>query len=261
MSGGLRELQRAVKAYVLAGEEPALGHVSAPPGADPRERLGIYAEAYRLRLIEALATDYPAVHTLVGDEVFDRLARAYIDAHPPEHFSVRWYGRRLPAFLQSTGPYRDQPVLAEMAAFEWHLGEALDAADAAPLERAALTAVPPAKWETLRLAFHPSLRRLDLEWNAPALWSAIQEEQPPRPPERAPAPVPWLLWRQGIRAYFRSLDAPEAEALDAARDGEPFGALCERLAETRSPEDAARQAAAALERWVGEGLVVGVDPA
>lgn len=56
---------------------------------------------------------------------------AYIDAHPSEYPSIRWFGRHLNAFLRQTSPYAAQPVLAEMVAFEWPQGEVFDAEDSA----------------------------------------------------------------------------------------------------------------------------------
>ena len=44
-----------------------------------KTRLGIYYDAYRLRIIEALASAYPNLKKLLGDDLFDSTARTYID--------------------------------------------------------------------------------------------------------------------------------------------------------------------------------------
>ena len=61
-------------------------------------RLGIYRDAYRVRLIEALDDIYSVLHKLLGDETFVSLAEMFIAANPSVHRSIRWYGRELADF-------------------------------------------------------------------------------------------------------------------------------------------------------------------
>ena len=51
---GLRALQNSFQDYVLRGDQGVVSQVAAEDTADARERLQVYAEAYRLRLLEAL---------------------------------------------------------------------------------------------------------------------------------------------------------------------------------------------------------------
>ena len=139
----LRALQQDFQHYVLLPDGRMDNQVGASAQASAQERLGIYANAYRLRLLEALDTDFPGLHTLVGDEEFDRLGRAYIDAHPSQHFSLRWYGHQVAAFLRATPPYADHPVLAEMAQFEWAMSLAFDADDSPLVTVEDMLALPP----------------------------------------------------------------------------------------------------------------------
>src|SRR5579872_6326059 len=64
--------------------------------------LGIYANAYRERLHEALRSNYGALHQLLGDHDFAAMAYAFTAAHPPETASIRWFGAALPKFLHDT---------------------------------------------------------------------------------------------------------------------------------------------------------------
>ncbi len=129
--------------------------------------LGVYRDAYALRLIEVLETDFPGLYAMAGPHDFDLMARAYIRAHPSTTPSVRWFGRHLAAFLASTPPFDATPAAADMARFEWLLGEAFDAADAEPLTFEQLAGAPPEAWTSLRLSFVPSLRRATLTHQAP----------------------------------------------------------------------------------------------
>jgi hypothetical protein len=257
----LRELQELLQSHLLTGDPRIVPHIVGTPRVNAPARLGIYSDAYRLRLLEALRVDFPALHTLAGDAEFERIGRAYIDAHPSGHFSIRYFGRHLATFLQRTDRWREQPVFAEMAAFEWALGLSFDAADSPPIGVADVAAIPPDAWAHMRLDLHPSLQRLDLLWNVPGLWKAIDEEQPPQAPVAADHPLAWVIWRRDLKTFFRSAPVDEACALDLLRQGECFATLCEGLCEWIDETRAAAQAALYLRRWVQDGLVshIGLD--
>lgn len=255
MSDSLQALQHCFQSYVLTGDEQMLTQVCAPAKSSAATRLSVYAEAYHLRLRDALATDFPALHTLAGDALFEQLGRAYLAAHPSQHFSIRYFGERLSAFLAFNSPYREMPVLSEMATLEWALGLAFDAADMPSLDVATLSALPSSAWPTLRLRFHPSMQRRDFHWNVPALWSAIDAHSAPQAPEISPELTPWLIWRQELQNYFRSLNALEAQSLDQMREGADFATLCEALCEQIDPEQVGLTAARFMKSWIAAGLV------
>jgi hypothetical protein len=252
----LRELQRDMQRYLL-GEDSGVTSaiVDAPPLAKA-DRLAIYRKAYQVRLIDALHDTYPVLHALLGDELFFALGEAFVAAYPSVHRSIRWYGRELADFLAANPPYKEQPVVAEVARLEWTLSEVFDAKDAEPLARAALSAVDPAAWSDLKLEFHPSLRRLQFEWNATAVWQAMSREETPPAPARGLKPLPWLLWRQNLQNYFRSLTPAESAALDAALRGRTFGEICAALSAHLPDEEIPPAAASFLGAWADSGIIV-----
>ena len=156
----LDQLQNGFQKYVLhldGGIEPFIRDGATETAA---VRLEIYAEAYRLRLVEVLTDQYPALSGWLGPEDFDRLAIGYIDACPSRNFSVREFGAVLGDFLSHMSPYQERPALAEMARFEWALAGAFDAADIPSLQHEDLASIPAPEWPFLELLFHPGVRRL-----------------------------------------------------------------------------------------------------
>jgi hypothetical protein len=255
----LRELQCELQRDLLGQESSIADAIVEAPPLPVEARLGIYRNAYRVRLIEALDDVYPILHRLVGDEAFDALGSSFVDAHPSQFRSIRWYGRELADFLLTERPFADQPILSEIARFEWTLSEVFDAADARAMDRTGLQAVAPAQWGALRFGFHPSLRRLELAWNTVAVWQAASEMREPLDFERSPDTVPWLLWRRDFKNYFRSLDAVEHGALAAAIAGGSFTAICESLGAHLPEEDIPLRAATLAATWVDSGLVVSLS--
>jgi hypothetical protein len=251
----LGKLQAAFQEFILNDDPAVRAEIVGTERVDAQTRLGIYANAYRLRLLEALDTDYPGLHRIAGDEEFERMGRAYIDTHPSTFRSLRWFGDRMNEFLQNTPPWRDYPVFAEMAAFEWAMSDAFDAADARPASVEHMATVAPDAWPVLRFTAHDSLRRLDLRWNVPTVWKAIDAGHEPPALEEAEHPVAWLIWRRDLRTYFRSLDVAEAWALDAMLAGETFSGICEGLTEWIDATNVPMHAAGLLKRWLADGLI------
>ena len=252
----LHSLQAEFQDYLISpGQTAILKQVAGTAKADAETRLGIYAEAYRLRLIEALDTDFPVLHALLGDDEFEHMARAYIDAHPSRHFSIRWFGQHLSDFLRAALPYRDHPALGEMAAFEWTMTLAFDAADGPLITFDDMAAVPPASWPGVRFTPHASLHRLDLRWNVPAVWKAHSAGDDVNTPAENPLPVAWIVWRQDLTTYFRSLSVDEAWALDTLIAGQTFADICQGLCEWIDAQHVAAHAAGLLKNWIGDGMI------
>jgi hypothetical protein len=251
----LQELQQDMQRYLLGDESNVIAAIVDAPPLPAADRLAIYRNAYQVRLIDALDSTYPILHQLLGDEVFAAMGESFVAQHPSVFRSIRWYGRELPEFLSGNAPFDGQPIFAEIAQLEWTLSEVFDAPDAAVLTRADLAAIAPEDWEVLRFGFHPSLRRLDLAWNTVPVWQAMSREEAPPDPQWSEQPVPWLLWRQDLQNYFRSLTGAESAALTAAINQHSFGEICEVLSEWVAPEDVPLTAANYLNAWTTSGLI------
>jgi len=255
----LTRMQDAFQAFILRGASDIELHVVGTERVPIATRLAIYGDAYCLRLIEALESNYPALAKLLGPEDFAVLGTSYIHAHDSKFRSIRYYGNELAEFLETHSDYAQVPVLAELARWEWAMTEAFDAADAVPIDVSVLANMAPERWAELRFEFHPSLRRLALFWNVPQMWKALtgDAEERPQPVVQMEA-TPWLLWRENLQTYFRSLQTSEAEAIDAAGRGGSFGDICAGLAVHFTEEETPARAASYLRRWIESGLVTEV---
>ena len=260
----LLRLQREFQAHVLA---PARSlprqhierRIAGTARLDASTRLAIYADGYRLRLVEALGVEFPCLQAVLGERGFDRACRAFIDAHPSREPNLRWYGSQLADFLAASRVWRRRPVLAELTAFEWRIGLAFDAADTPRLGVAAMAALPADAWPTLRFTPHPSLQRLALHWNAPELSKARAQGTALPKPRKARRARPWAIWRHDETPRFRRLDDDEAWALDALANGEPFGLICAGLCRWNAEDhSAALRAAGLLKGWITEQMISGV---
>jgi hypothetical protein len=251
----LLKLEKDFLQRVLANSYDMDGDVVGTAAASAEERVSVYVEGYRLRLLEVLQDNYAGLHGMLGDEEFDRLGRAYIDAHPSTHPSVRWFGRHIADHIRETPLHEEHPYLAEMADFEWAQAMVFDAADEPTVDMQALAALSPEDWAELGFQLHAAVQRLDLAWNVPQVWQALDAKTDV--PELASAETarPWLLWRADFTTNWRSLGADEAWALDAVRADKNFAELCEGLCQWHEESAVALHAASLLKRWLSDGLI------
>jgi hypothetical protein len=87
----------------------------------PIERAAIYNRMYWFRLLECIATDFPGLRTLLGDERFWRLAENYLRANPSRSYTLRNLGKKLPNYILRE-PKWTRPFTAaarDLARFEW----------------------------------------------------------------------------------------------------------------------------------------------
>lgn len=262
----LPEWQQQFQAAILQAGETGAAEALLPAvrraGVIPAQRLAVYQDAYRLRLTEALHSNFPALARHLGEAGFAALAQAFLQAHPSRHASIRWFGEELAGFLRVAAPWADSPWLAELAAFEWALRHTVDAADATPLTLAVLQALSGDDWLTHRLALQPAATLLAGAWAVPLWWRHLQQNESTAPAQPdAAAGSGWLVYRGAAgAALWRRLDSDEAQALRALQAGLAFADLCEQVEGLVGAAAAPARTAAWLQGWTGEGLLVLARP-
>src|SRR4030095_16369874 len=153
----LRELQLGFRAAMLDGDDDAARHVcdDAIPSA---ARLAIYRHHVSTSLTAALESTSPVVVRLVDLRFFRFAADRYIRTHPPSSPCLFEDGATLGEFLAGFEPPqrlgacppslaacergRRLAYLPDVARLEWAMNVALQAPDAAPIERVALSRNP-----------------------------------------------------------------------------------------------------------------------
>jgi hypothetical protein len=98
-----RPLKQQMLQAVLAERHREAPQFAATTSPMPRIGSPIYRHGYRIRLRDALKNEFTGLQCMVGQR-FDALLDTYIDAHPSEHYNIRWYGSGLPSFLDDAIP-------------------------------------------------------------------------------------------------------------------------------------------------------------
>jgi hypothetical protein len=254
----LRQIQswfwRSIAATPGAGEfEPGLVAAIAPSRTlDSAERLQVYADAYMIRLREALAEDFPRTAKLLGEREFDRLVRDYLGAHPSTEPSLRHLGRAMADFIRKRDDFPDW--LGDLAALEWARVNAFDAPNDEPLTAAQLAVIDPSQWPELHMPAVRSLEVINANWPVHRLW--LEDT----PAILEPCATTIRVWRRSdFHVAHTPMDRLEAAAISILFKGSSFAEICQVFDQLDEP-DAAHQAGALLLRWLEDGVVARTAP-
>jgi len=147
----------------------------------PEEQLAIFIEGYRIRLTQAIRSDYPALLALLGDKIFDALALQYIKNHPPMGFNLDRYPHEFAAFMHDN---RDDGFAAEIAALEGMIAEVFMMEESTPLTPSALTGLTPEDFGNLVLKPRNASRLLAFDYPVDDWLAAQRAGNIPSRPEK-----------------------------------------------------------------------------
>ncbi|MFI4938710.1 MAG: putative DNA-binding domain-containing protein [Candidatus Berkiellales bacterium] len=252
----LKDLQSEFLDYILHSKTTTLLPQIAPDERfSATKRLNVYHKGYRLRLLEILSLDFSKTHSLMGDEQFEKAFFQYLEHHPSHHFSVRYFGQHFQSFLENTSPFKDIPVFAEMAKFEWSVAYTFDAADGPILTLDEIKSLPAERWGTIRFILHPSVISHYFKWDIPQIWLLMDNDEPPRPPMKQAYPIRWLFWRKGLRNLFQSCSIAEDKLFQSLVKGDDFAEMCENLIDLLPEDEIPQIVAGTLMKWISEEMI------
>lgn len=254
----LRKLQQHFAAAVVSGDpQPAAASiVDDAPGA--AARLAIYANHFRVTLIDALAAAFPVVRQLVGEPFFDAAARRYVRENPPADPCLFAYGDAFPAFIASLSETAPLPYLAGVARLEYAIQRAGHAPDAPSMGRDAAASVLAAADEAdVHVRLHPSCRLVASRFPVDRIW---QVHQQPCDERRAIAldegAARLLVHRRDDDVGWLSLAEADLAFLAAvAAHGSLFRAVA-----AGATRDAGFNPAALLAALIDGGLITSISP-
>jgi hypothetical protein len=223
------------------------------------EQLDVYREQFWLRHLASLREDYVAVEHLLGKDRFEALVRAYLDEHPPRHFSLQRLGDAMPDFVESASPWSRDPFLCDLVRVEQAFVFLFDAPDARPFDPAMVANVPEDAWPRATIRLSPAFRILHLGSEAHLYRAAARTGDAPAIPERKPTHL--AVARGKTSLEYMALGEAQSVLLEKLRAGAPLGEACARTQAELSLDAAAFEADLGgwFQGWTAWGWVVGID--
>ena len=221
------------------------------------QRVQVYAEAYFWRLYEVVVDQYPVTAWISGAAPFHDLVTDFVLEHPSRTPDIRRFAAGLPDMLQRHVLGRRTPGLADVAAVDWAISDAVDRADEPRLSAEDLTRHDPNTWPSLRFELTRTASILDCALPYSALRKAWAAEADVPTLDLEPATV--LVWRQcNHDVYQRSLTDAEARALRVLAERGTFAAMCDAAAGPTCTDASPTDVVAWLRRWLDDDLLVAV---
>ena len=185
--------------------------------AETRNRMDVYRNNVRVNRIAALSDAFANIVQLVGLDYFSALARAYVECTPAQSANLHDDGAGLPAFIRGFEPAADLPYLGDVADVDWLLHRAYFAADAEPIDTAALAQLGAERFAAASIRFMPSvgLGRSHL-W---PIADILQMHADGTPAQLGAGGQSLLIWREGFAVRWRALAHAQADAMAALMNG------------------------------------------
>jgi hypothetical protein len=221
------------------------------------ERVDIYANMYFYRLLDVIKEDFPTTFKVLGEVNFHNLITGYLVEYPPGDPSINEASRHLADFAGKAPSLRKWPFLGDLIRLERALTEVFLGPDAMPLAVDVMSAVPAARWPSLKFGVHPALQVLNSEWRVDEIIRAAQSEQPLSEPRREPRMI--MVWRHNCAVNYRVVDDLERSALSMIRALHLFGEMCEAISAERRDSATAAAISRMLLRWLADGVLVRAD--
>lgn len=241
-------MQEAIMRGAAFDSDPA-AWIRAKKEFSPADQLAVYTNAYRYRLYDSTAEDYPVLKNYLGNDRFDELISDFVETVRSDHFNIARFGAKLPDFVM-TQPDLDA-FTHELCLLETTIAQLTD-----PLETEALTPehltgmTPEALMESV---LHPraALQLFAFEWAVNDYFCAANEERPMQAPEQRATYL--AVFRHDDTVWRMDLAAPEYTLLQQLFAGAPVGAALAAL----EAEDASitEQLSLWFARWMHNGLL------
>lgn len=247
---GLRAgLHAASQLYGFAAESELETLLTAGPRLSAFERLAIYQQGYRARLVECLADDYPALKYALGNEAFETLAQSYIAEHPSESATLNAYGRHMATFCLRA-ELEAGAFFAELARLEWALVEAVHAELSPALALEDLEGLSSDRFSNARLVPSATLRLLCFDYPVNDYYAAFRQGLAVEVPEPSPSAV--VVYRRELTLWRHDLSPPAALLLAALVANETLAAALAKL--EALPDLAAADVMSWFRSWIADGL-------
>ncbi len=219
--------QKEFSEALLNAEHPVPEDMVDPKGRPAGKRFNVYRNNVVSSLSDALAEAYPVVQKLVGEKFFQAMAGVFVRQHPPQSPILFRFAPEFPDFLAAFPPVAKLAYLPDVARLEQARTRSYHAADANPIDGAALATLSPEQMTSAHLVLHPSLQIISSAFPILAIWQKnIDSPEIDIPPNGQDV----LIARPHSQIELHQLPAGAAVFLGSLASGKSLGETIEACA-------------------------------
>ena len=252
----LAEAQTMMQDAILEGDRKDShpdAWIRAKAGFAPADQLGVYVNAYRFRLYDVTAEDYPVLKYYLGTAMFEKLVTDFVNTAHSTHFNVGRYAMKLPEFVKQheAGDH----FAYELCELETTISQLSDPPETIALEPAHLEGLTAEGLLEAVLYPRKALRLLAFTYPVNNYYCAMKEDENPQPPEAKASFV--AVFRHEDIVWRMDLGENEYHLLSLLFGGVPVGEALDTLqAQRQLPEDELiGNLSDWFSRWMRNGLL------
>ena len=225
--------------------------VREKPHMTARAQIAIYNDAYRIRLTQAVLSDYPCLAAHMGDTAMQQLIASYIEATPSNSYSLDFYPH---GFWRFVGNGTIPPALNELAALEGAIAEVFMGPGTEALTPGHLPPLDPENLGRMRFHLRTPSRLQHFAHDVESTMAAFKRGEAPAP--IAANDIFIFLHRHNNEVQRRVLEPGEYHLLNAINHTDTFNDAIQQAVDALAGDETtvANGISRWLPRWIGEGF-------
>jgi uncharacterized protein (UPF0276 family) len=245
----LTQAQHHMQDAIILGEqfksEPE-AWIRSKEAFTPKDQLGVYVNAYRYRLNDVVAEDYPVLKSYLGEKRFNKIIWAFVNSETSTHFNIGRFALKLPGYFTSHLPV--DKFAFELCQLETAISQLSDPEETTPLTPEHLSDITPEK--LMETVLHPrkALQLFAFSYPVNAYYRAVMDDTSPKKPLRKTTYL--AVFRHEDVIWRMDLESQEYTLLRRLFSGETVG-----QALTELDESAASKLSEYFSRWMRNGLL------
>ena len=217
----LRELQREFF-HALHYQPHSLKDYVVDTSIPKDQRLQIYRNHFVVGFSDILATVYPCIQALIGEECFSQLARKHVFTHSSNSGDIAEYGADFDQTIATTELLTALPYLTELATLEWAIDQASRTIAYDPIPILKANFIPPCfKPWSISFPFYPNVQCLHFSTAVVTLWHWLQ--QPDNEPPHWQTPESVLIQHRHSGVWLHPIQSNDSRVFLRQQE---MSALC-----------------------------------
>ena len=245
----LREAQHHMQTAIMQGmqfDSQPESWIRSKEAFAPKDQLGVYINAYRFRLNDVVAEDYPVLKACLGEKRFNQLIWDFVNSETSTHFNIGRFALKLPGFMNACLP--EDLFAQELCQLETAIAQLTDPEETAPLTPEDLTGMTPETLMESVLYPRKALQLFAFAHPVNAYYRAAMEESFLKKPHQKASYL--AVFRHEDAVWRMDLEAQEYTLLKILFSGKTIG---EAL--TVIDDSATAKLSEYFSRWMRNGLL------
>jgi hypothetical protein len=230
----LNETQRLFKKNTLAPQADTAMPLKPAGKLSIQKAFEVYHDSYVQKLTEALQKTFEAVHWVVGDDIFHKASKQFIDTEPSVSYNLDDYGANFPDFLKGNRLTRAVPFLPDLGRFEWTYKNLYHRANPEPLPTERIQEILRA--DDCRIKFIDAMEIFASPFRVSEMW--LRRTEPSYMFEDIIWEYPeWvLMFKRDHEIHLQQINHTEASMMEELREGATISETLLKYSPRLSPD-------------------------